>query len=58
MLTISDAKKIETSKVDYFLQNLKKVLRIVFNIGPAISKSDYRKHSPYQLPFNKIQHST
>ena len=34
-----------------FLQKLKKVVRIVL-YGPAISQSDCRKASPYQLPSN------
>ena len=42
--------------MDDFLQKLKKVVRIVL-YGPAISQSDYRKASPYQLPFNKSWYS-
>ena len=34
------------------MKNLKKVVRVVL-YGPAISQSDSRKASPYQLPFNK-----
>ena len=37
--------------MDDFPQKLKKLVRIVL-YGPAISQSDYRKASPYQLPCN------
>ena len=39
-------------KIYDFLQKLKKVVRIML-YGPAISQSDFRKASPYQLPCNK-----
>ena len=39
-------------KIDDFLQMLKKCGPIVL-CGPAISQSDFRKASPYQLPYNK-----
>ena len=39
-------------KMDDFLQKLKKVVCIV-SYGSAISQSDCRKASPYQLPHNK-----
>ena len=42
--------------MDDFLQKLKKVVRVVLN-GPAISQSDCKKTSPYQLQYNKM-HNT
>ena len=47
ILTISDAKTIETWKWTIFY----KVVRIVL-YGPAISQSDRKKAGLYQLPFN------
>ena len=52
-LKITDARTTETSEMDDFLQELKKVVRIVL-YGPAISQSDYRKAGPYQLPDNNF----
>ena len=48
---MSDARTTETSKLDDFLQKLKKVVRIVL-YGPAISQLDCKKTGPYQLPHN------
>ena len=39
--------------MDDFLQKLKKVVHIVL-YGPAISESDCRNASPYQLPNNNM----
>ena len=50
ILIISDAKTMETLKIDDVLQKLKKVVRIV-PYGLAISQSDCRKADPYQLPY-------
>ena len=41
--------------MDYFLQNLKNVLRRVL-YGPAISQSDCRK--PVSISFHKIKYNT
>ena len=57
ILTISDATTIETWKVDDFLKNVKKMVRIVL-YGPAVSQSDCRKPCPHQLPCGKIEHNT
>ena len=40
-----------------FLQKLKKVVRVVL-YGPAISQSDCRKASPYQLPYNNFSYNS
>ena len=40
-----------------FLQKLKKVVRVVL-YEPAISQSDCRKVSPYQLPNNNDHYYT
>ena len=52
VLEITNARTTETSKMDDFLQKLKKVVHIIL-YGPAISQSGCRKASLYQLPFNK-----
>ena len=44
---------METWKMDDFLQKLKKVVCIVL-YGLAISQSDFRKASPYQLLYKTI----
>ena len=41
--------------MDDFLQNLKKVVRIVL-YGLAMSQSDSRKAGPYQFPYNKLRY--
>ena len=53
ILTISNAKTIETWKLADFLQKLKKVVCIVL-CGQAISQLDCRKACPYWLPYNNI----
>ena len=55
ILTMSNARATKTCKMDDFLRRSKKVVRIVL-YEPAISQSDHRKTSPYQLPFNNIQY--
>ena len=50
-MTISDAKTIETWKMDDFLQKLEKVVYIML-YGPAIRKSDGMKAGQYQSPYN------
>ena len=41
--------------MDDFLQKLKKVVHFML-YGPAISQSDCRKASPYQLPLNNTSY--
>ena len=52
---MKEQRKLE--KIDDFLQKLKKVVRIVL-YGPAVSQSDCRKTSLYQLPQNKVRYGT